>query len=367
MKIFKGIVGILSLVAILIMPSLAYANMGAIVMPGMGEVKAKVSETGQNAIVAWDGSEEVLMLSRDMKGSAETSVLEMMPLPANPDSVEEGSNDSFERLVAIYNSKIPKVPKTQSVPMATGLGEGSMQTGVDITFYQKIGAHEVTVVRVESPKEFLEWVSNFAVNHQLQYSEPSAAFYLTVLDYLGRGIRYFVFDFIDVSTEIQTIKPLIYSFASSNLYYPLEITATSDLSVAQSATEINLFLVTDGSIKSTSLRSTRLGSRGGYFSGADYRVNYLTSVKFTARELNRVDSRIAELFPDGARVTNLYYSGAIDELNKDLSISKDDIDPNVIPATNRYANYQVWGTIIAGVVITFVLIKAREDIERRSV
>jgi hypothetical protein len=44
----------------------------------------RVVEAGQKAIVAWNGTHEILILSTDISSSNETEVVEIMPLPSNP-------------------------------------------------------------------------------------------------------------------------------------------------------------------------------------------------------------------------------------------------------------------------------------------
>ena len=80
-----------------------------------------------------------------------------------------------------------------------------------------------------------------------EHTEISSEFENTVAGYLNRDIRFFVFDVIEASEDKQSIKPLIYRFKSDFLYYPLEITATSDAGLSRS--EVNIFLLAKGIIK----------------------------------------------------------------------------------------------------------------------
>ncbi|RLF61550.1 MAG: DUF2330 domain-containing protein, partial [Thermoplasmata archaeon] len=50
----------------------------------------QIEENAQNAIIAWNGTEEVLILSTDVTSSESTLVLELLPLPSNPLEVKEG-------------------------------------------------------------------------------------------------------------------------------------------------------------------------------------------------------------------------------------------------------------------------------------
>jgi len=63
----------------------------------------QIEENTQNAIIAWNGTEEVLILSTDITSSESTPVLELLPLPSNPLEVKEGSFESFTKLQEIVN------------------------------------------------------------------------------------------------------------------------------------------------------------------------------------------------------------------------------------------------------------------------
>ena len=71
----------------------------------IGPPQIYIQEKAQNAIVAWNGTEEVLILSIDIQSSEPTKVLRVIPLPSNPISVTERSFDSFVKLQEIINKK----------------------------------------------------------------------------------------------------------------------------------------------------------------------------------------------------------------------------------------------------------------------
>ena len=54
-----------------------------------------IYEPGQKAILAWNGREEIMILSTDVSSSEETLVVEILPLPSKP-VVEAASFDSFD-------------------------------------------------------------------------------------------------------------------------------------------------------------------------------------------------------------------------------------------------------------------------------
>jgi hypothetical protein len=110
---------------------------------------ADVYGPGQKAIVAWNGEVERLILSTDLYASADTRVLEVLPLPSKP-NVEEGTSGSFE---AIQNLMMKNLPR------AAGAEE---KARLEIVFHEWIGAHDVTVVRATSAEDLSRFIADYA-------------------------------------------------------------------------------------------------------------------------------------------------------------------------------------------------------------
>ncbi len=301
---------ILSLIFLFSIPSLASANRGMIVV---GPREVSLQESGQNAIVAWNGNEEVIILSTDAKSSESTLVLEVLPLPSSPTTVEEGSFDSFTKIKETINKRVRAIRSQGMKGLGMHRSAGAPAPGVEITFHKKIGAHDVTVVKVNDLNYFINWVKNFTISKGFEYSEISLEFKNSVANYLNRDIKFFVFDVIEASENKQSIKPLVYRFNSEFLYYPLEITATSDAGLSQS--DVNIFLIAKGIISETAIINTGLWPGTGF----DY------NIKLSKRELREISPGLEELFESSTFVMNAYYAGPLNRLNKDLIVSQRDI------------------------------------------
>jgi len=87
---------VLSLLSFVFFAPLVDADRGMI--PVSPEVS--VYEPGQKAIVAWNGAEEILILSTGVSASGETLVVELIPLPSKP-QVEAASFTSFEEVQSL--------------------------------------------------------------------------------------------------------------------------------------------------------------------------------------------------------------------------------------------------------------------------
>ena len=75
----------LSLILLISFPS-TLADMGGI--PVTSKPNVSIYEPGQKAIIAWNGTEEMLILSTDVNASEDTLALRILPLPSEPKTIE---------------------------------------------------------------------------------------------------------------------------------------------------------------------------------------------------------------------------------------------------------------------------------------
>jgi hypothetical protein len=173
----------------------------------IGPPQIALDESSQNAIVAWNGHEEVLILSTNVQGSSDVLVLEILPLPAKPSSVTEGSLTSFTTLVGLLN------PRTSWHSVWRRQTLSPSRHGVEVVYHEVIGAHDVTIVKVDALTAFTAWVDAYAAAQQVEFA-VSQAFRDAVQDYLDREIHFFVFDAIVVNATPQSVDPLVQRFAT---------------------------------------------------------------------------------------------------------------------------------------------------------
>ena len=285
----------------LIQPYLIFADGGMMIWPP----DVQLDESAQNAIVAWNGKEEIIILSNDIESNAKAMNLRIVPLPSNP-IVKEGSFETFSKLKEIMNKKIEEV-RNQWLTEDKGLG-GAPTGGIEITFQQKIGAHDLTIVKVNDLEAFLSWIKNFATQKGLIVKDISPEFKEGVKNYLKRDIKYFVFDVIEVSGEKESIDPLVYRFNSEYLYFPVLISGVSEISGNQ--TKIQLFLITRDKIPE------EISSEG---KGDFYWKGYFGyPVQLTQEELKGVDEEIANLFGSDVIARIFSYYAYLKDFDKDL-------------------------------------------------
>jgi len=299
--------------SIFVTPSPVSADGGMVVI---GPEEVTLQEQGQKAIVGWNGTEEVLIISVDIQSSASASALRIVPLPSDPSKVEQGSTESFIKLTEVMNNKIRQLKWSPSGERYAGTlgGDGEMALPpVQVTFHEKMGAHDVTIVRVEDVDAFSGWIQDFSVDNGLGPTEVSPVFKGTIENYLSKDIRYFVFDLIDVGTTVRSVEPLVYRFRSDSVYYPLQITATSD--IGQTYSEVNLFLITKGAVGEKAVKQARFWPYAGFD----------IPIALTRGELESVSPELADLFQSDPFVVNARAWGPLWDLSEDLVIHQDSI------------------------------------------
>ncbi|AEA48078.1 DUF2330 domain-containing protein [Archaeoglobus veneficus] len=272
------------LIALFLSMTPALSDRGFIPLYGYAEEKS------QNAIIAWNGEKEVLILSTNFEGNAK--LLEVIPLPSKPD-VKKGDMESFTKIARIV------AEKTRSMGP---LGKGIRETRVEVIMHEKIGAHDITVVKASDAKEFREWAVK-AANLSVDIPEK---FIHGIENYIERGYHYFVFDIVEVNGS-NSVEPIVYIFETDELYYPLEITSYS-----QDISSVNIYLLCYGIIDRKAIYRTGLHPIAGF---EDY-------IELGRRDLEEISPELAIM--DSAYFMYVIYHGNLSSL-RDLSVSKDEV------------------------------------------
>lgn len=128
----KNFFVIASIVAVLCAPLMARADGGMMIWPPT----VYLEQSAQNAIVAWDGKEEILTISTNMKSSAAGTALRVVPLPSNPTDIKEGAFESFDAITSLVNKKLSQLPSSpgQSIGGNIRKAGDAVEGGVQITF-----------------------------------------------------------------------------------------------------------------------------------------------------------------------------------------------------------------------------------------
>ena len=313
---------------------------------GMISVSPDVSiyEPGQKAIVAWNDHEEILILSTDVSASRETLVLEILPLPSRP-VVEAASFQSFEEIqgmIWMFGGSL-----------TFGLGEqGARDGGVEILFYEQIGAHNITVVSATESAALLELANSFLSASGVNHNVTLQGFQEAIQDYLGRGFRYYALDLITFSPQEKSIEPILYRFNSSMLYYPLVIT-----SPVGGNGNITLFTLTKERLDEHALSAEHVPLNLAYYKTSYGQLQFI-QFKLPTDELLRMDLRLSDLLPDGAWLSVLKREGNLALLDQDLILTERDFDHDgpvniifTLPLSSGDLSL-ILATLLTGVMLT---------------
>nr|WP_225073677.1 DUF2330 domain-containing protein [Desulfuromonas sp. CSMB_57] len=200
----------------------------------MGQIHASdaaIREDSQKAIILHNGTEEVLILGTDLKGDRKTGILRFIPFPSEP-RITKAPEATFDILAEVMK-------KHRLQFLMASKGGGTEGASVELLLHEKLGFHDMTLIKVNDAAQFRAWVNTYFERKGL----PTKAEYVTaeaiVDDYVKRGIPYFVLDYVEVAEETRFIEPIAYRFAGKSLYYPLK---TSNTFGGKGAIELVLLL-----------------------------------------------------------------------------------------------------------------------------
>ncbi len=197
-----------------------FADMGAIYL---NRENVTVSEPAQKAIVLHNGSEEILILETDLKASSKTEIMRFIPFPSEP-KVSLAPENALHEIGKLVDAK-----KLQYITVHhTKGGSGSRNLPVaEVVSRAKLGAHDVTVVKINDAEHFSRWVRNYFKDKKGLSNGPELARVAgTAAEYVKDGIVYFVFDFVTVDNDDKSVAPVAFRFESKKAYYPLRTSNT---------------------------------------------------------------------------------------------------------------------------------------------
>lgn len=262
-----------------------------------------IYEPGQKAIIAWDEQVEVMILSVDVFGAEDTKALHMVPFPSLPE-VELGDISAFENIEEIINSKSRKEGWFLGDNPSQG-GGGNFTENIEIIFHERIGPHDITIVRVNFSHEFTDWVNNFLDSQGIENKTMPDNLNEVIEHYIQQDIRFFAFDVIDIDPNEKSVDPIIYTFESDCLYFPLKIS-----SIIDGDTEVTLAFIMP---KDVAINTSQMENLG-FYNGIEMMLSH--------EELSEIDSKIADLFADDARLSFFRQSFHLKDLSRDIKLDK---------------------------------------------
>lgn len=237
--------------------------------PAIAFVKSvRVEEPTQHAVVAWNGKEELLVLSTQVKPSKSVRLLEILPLPSEPE---------------VFAAD----PKTFEV-LHDELTGGLIPSAAEKLFEKRIGPHHLFAIRVDNQADFVAWVQGYLVKYAGVRTLISERALAMVQSYIDNGYRYFVLDLIDADAAGTRQMAIAYRFKTDHLFYPFRITAIS----GQGETYARLLILSNGLLR----YNTRL-LPSKYIDVRPFGPNS-KAAKLSRERLSELSPLVADLFGD---------------------------------------------------------------------
>ena len=304
----RALVSILILVlAVLIFVHLPlYADKGSIPF----NANVQIFEPNQRAMIAWNGYEEILLLTTDLYASESTKVLEVIPLPSEP-VVTKGDIEVFWKAIDLINEKLA-VPYRLSTSRSKteGIEKGEIEPAGEITFHETIGAHDISVAHVLNSQGFIEWVDNYLKSAGVENPQIPEELKTVIAEYLEEGFGWFVFDVVQLGREPKTNEVIQYKFITPFLYYPLKITRTEE-----GYTTIDLLILTP-----------KTGYEYEFTGIPEYRIDFLHEpISITGQELQWLHEEMYVLFGRPTYVKKYEPWLGIWQITGELSSFEDDL------------------------------------------
>jgi len=188
-----------------------------------------VFEPNQRAVIAFNGVREILLLSTDLRASEPTKVLEVIPFPSEP-KVGKGNVEAFAKATEIINRKL--FPRKYIAGEMKGFGGmGGMGGGAaelppagHVAMHKRIGAHDISVVKVLDSRRFIAWVEDYLTKQGVDNPKIPGPLRPVIAEYLRDNCEWFAFNVVELGTETVSKEAIQYKFKTRYLYYPLRIT-----------------------------------------------------------------------------------------------------------------------------------------------
>ena len=323
---------------LLVMPGFVLADGGHVPpRPSPGVQPYRVFEPNQQAVVAWNNDREILILATTIYANAPTRVLRLIPFPSEP-QVEQGDWTTFDFLKQ-YQTRYQ-----EDYGIMPGAMGAAAESKAQVVFHKRVGTHTLTAVRVEDAGELEGFTQGYEAASGLKFDFTEIR--PIVANYVARGVKYFVFDLIEVDVEPRDTNPVIYSFDSKYAFYPLEISSTT-----QGRADVALYLITPaGAQEIHDAKDPMTPSR--------LPLSFAGSHSLAAYELLKVGRNVSELMRGGtgsetvgeADLRVYTYSGQLRDLTQDFVIKMSgNGESRALPGSEEDYSSLLWLT--AGVLL----------------
>lgn len=235
-----------------------------------------VSEPAQRAIILWNGQEEILFLSTDLSHSTSGVMSEVIPFPSEP-SAKLGNLEVFWSLSRLGSRH--GVSLTDLIPRAPTGSLTNIAIGTTAAMKDRFWGTDSARLFTKS---------------DLDYGRT------LVQKIQARDYGWVAYDDVGLQEYLQSFPPVEYRFASSRVFYPMEISVNN-----HGFTQIDLVIITP--------------ERLTQFAETDYVILPVSTFKTSSAELSVLSPEWARFMgPQPVSVLHLRIAGDIRTLSKDL-------------------------------------------------
>ena len=280
-----------------LLASAAYADCGSIPFKSW----AGVYEPNQRALIAFDGKEEILVLSTELKSTVPTKVLEVLPLPSEPE-LKPGNPEAFTRATELINLKIFGNPYHAPFGAAGGASSKNSPPAGEVTYTKQIGAHDISVTHVVDGGRFVDWAEKYLIDHGAGKAVIPAPLKQVIQEYINDGFQWFAFDVVELDEELATKSAIQYRFKTDRLYFPLRITRAE-----KGKTKVRLLVLTHGVVQRPD--------------GPELKVRLVHQpINVTRIELKKIDADLFEMFryTGGLKLRIWEVQGELSKFRRDI-------------------------------------------------
>ncbi|NQT41448.1 MAG: DUF2330 domain-containing protein [Planctomycetes bacterium] len=178
-------------------------------------------QPNQRAVIAWNGKEELLILSPPGRVSPGTKFVQILPLPARP-TISAGNVRVFHTATERINATLSlqgRSPVARPVRTVSYAGPGG---GVELATHSTIAGHDISLVQVDDPRKFVGWLEEVLRQRAVAEGTVTQALKADLMRYVRDGFRWFLIDVVETDRET-AVEPVKVRFATDRLYYPLRI------------------------------------------------------------------------------------------------------------------------------------------------
>jgi|GEM_PF-1129003 len=210
----------------------------------------------QLAIIAWNGTHEVLILSTIIKVEISPTLnklylVELLPFKTVPEA-KRSTMTIFWSLDKLFY----KTPWGYGFP----LGKRSLSKGeVEVIYEKKIGVHQLALVKFNNSGELVNFVKYYAKKYGVDPPSPSKleVFKEIFSKYLAEGYQYASVDIVEVKHYRFMVEPIKYVFKSSKACYPLRVS-----NAYTGSAYVRIYLITNKDVDLDNVLSLGFRKRG---------------------------------------------------------------------------------------------------------